>query len=202
MSFTPRTANLIRTGFVIAAVSLTSAASVGQSNCSITLRDVTRQTGIDFVHTDGSSGQRYIVETVSCGLALLDYDGDGDVDVYFVNGSPLPGAATIHPSPKDRLYRNDGNWKFTDVTEAAGVGDTGYGLGVCTADYDNDGDQDIFISNFGPNVCTEQRRRAFTDVTAQAGLSRETWSAPGLFSGHRWGRGLGFVRRKLRGLYV
>lgn len=142
-----------------------------ESACPIQLRDVTRETGIGFVHTDGSSGRRYIVETVCCGLATFDYDGDGDVDIYFLNGRPLPGAPT-DPPPRNALYRNDGGWKFTDVTETAGVGDTGYGLGVCIGDYDNDGDADIYVNNFGPNVLYRNNGNGtFTDVTREAGVA-------------------------------
>jgi len=135
------------------------------------LTDVTKQTGITFVHTDGSSGRRYIPETVSAGLALFDYDNDGDVDIYFLNGAPLRGTVCDQP-PKNALYRNDGGWKFTDVTEQAGVGDTGYGLGVAVADYDNDGDQDIFLNNYGLNVLYRNKGNGtFTDVTKQAGVA-------------------------------
>jgi enediyne biosynthesis protein E4 len=154
----------------VLALTLAGWFTVGASNSPIQLRDVTRETGIAFVHTDGSSGHRYIVETVSCGLALLDYDGDGDVDIYFLNGAALPGTTVTAP-PKNALYRNDGGWKFTDVTEQAGVGDTGYGLGVCTGDYDNDGDLDIYVNNFGPNVLYRNNGDGtFTDVTRQAGV--------------------------------
>ena len=87
------------------------------------------QTGITFKHTDGSSGNRYIVESVTAGLALFDYDGDEDIDIYFLNGAPLQGAVFDTP-PRNALYRNDGNWSFTDITDQSGLGDTGYGLGV------------------------------------------------------------------------
>src|SRR5688572_31132035 len=107
----------------------------------IQLRDVTRATGINFVHTDGSSGNRYIVETVASGLALFDFDNDGDVDIYFLNGAPLRGTQSKE-LPRNSLWRNDGQWKFTDVTERSGLGNTNFSLGVATADYDNDGDQD------------------------------------------------------------
>jgi hypothetical protein len=138
----------------------------------IQLRDVTRQAGLGFVHTDGSSGRYYIVETVASGLALLDYDGDGDVDIYFLNGSPLPGAPKPAVPPRNALYRNDGNWKFTDVTGPSGVGDPGYGLGVCAGDYDNDGDQDLYVNNFGPNVLFRNNGDGtFADVTAEAGVA-------------------------------
>jgi enediyne biosynthesis protein E4 len=136
----------------------------------IQLRDVTRETGIDFVHTDGSSGRRYIVETVASGLALFDYDGDGDIDIYFLNGAPLPGTEVGQP-PRNALYRNEGGWRFTDVTAESGVGDTGYGLGVCVGDYNNDGHPDIYVNNFGPNVLYRNNGDGtFTDVTREAGV--------------------------------
>jgi len=122
------------------------AAVADRPPCPIRLTDVTRETGITFVHTDGSSGKRYIVETVCCGLALFDYDRDGDIDIYFLNGAPLKGTKVEGPLPRNSLWRNEGGWKFTDVTEEAGVGDTGYGLGVAVGDYDNDGDRDIFVA--------------------------------------------------------
>ena len=138
---------------------------------SIQLRDVTKQTGISFVHTDGSSGKRYIVETVSAGLALFDYDGDGDIDIYFLNGAPLRGGAAGVP-PKNALYRNDGQWGFTDVTNSAKVGDAGYGLGVTVGDYDNDGDADLYLNNYGPNVLYRNNGDGvFTDVTEKAGVA-------------------------------
>jgi enediyne biosynthesis protein E4 len=148
----------------------TAAGDAERSASPILLRDVTRETGIQFVHTDGSSGRRYIVESVTAGLALFDYDGDGDVDIYFLNGAPLPGTE-MDPPPRNALYRNDGAWKFTDVTETAGVGDTGYGLGVCVGDYDNDGHLDIYLNNFGPNVLYRNNGDGtFSDVTQAAGV--------------------------------
>ncbi len=157
--------------FALATLLGTSSFMTAQEPSSIQLRDVTSQTGITFTHTDGSSGQRYIVESVSCGLALLDYDGDGDVDIYFLNGAPL-GGVQWNPPPRNALYRNEGDWKFTDVTDSAGVGDTGYGLGICAGDYDNDGDQDIYLNNFGPNVLYRNNGDGtFSDVTLAAGVA-------------------------------
>jgi hypothetical protein len=136
----------------------------------IVLNDVTKETGITFVHTDGGYGKRYIMETVSAGLALFDYDGDGYVDIYFLNGAPLKGSED-KTKPENKLYRNEGNWTFTDVTEKAGVGDKGYGLGVTVGDYDNDGDQDMYLNNFGPNVLYRNNGDGtFTDVTKLAGV--------------------------------
>ncbi len=149
----------------------------------IELRDVTKQTGITFRHTDGGSGKRYIVEYVSAGLALFDYDADGDVDIYFLNGAPLPGTK-VDVAPRNALYRNDGGLKFTDVTRQSGVGDTGHGLGVAVGDYDSDGDLDLYVNNFGPNVLYRNNGDGtFTDVTREASVG----------NGRRVGAGANFL---------
>ncbi|UCG59540.1 MAG: CRTAC1 family protein [Phycisphaerales bacterium] len=150
---------------------------------AIILNDVTKETGITFAHTDGSSGRRYIVESVSAGLGLFDYDGDSDVDIYFINGAPLKGTKS-DTVPKNRLYRNEGGWRFTDVTDEAGVGDTGFGLGVAAGDYDNDGDLDIYVNNYGPNVLYRNNGDGtFSDVTAQARVA----------NGHKVGAAVHFL---------
>ena len=137
---------------------------------SMSFKDMTEKTGITFKHTDGSSGGFYIMETVSAGLALFDYDNDGDIDIYFLNGAALKGTKYKQP-PKNALYRNDGNFKFTDVTEQSGLGDTGFGLGVAVADYDNDGNPDVYLNNYGPNVLFRNNGNGiFTDVTEKAGV--------------------------------
>jgi enediyne biosynthesis protein E4 len=138
----------------------------------IELRDVTAETGIAFVHTDGSGGQRYIVEYVSTGLVLFDYDGDGYEDIYFLNGAPLKGTEWTGDPPRNALYRNNGDWTFTDVTEKAGVGDTGFALGATAADYNNNGYLDLYVNNFGANVLYRNNGDGtFTDVTQEAGVS-------------------------------
>lgn len=117
--------------------------------------DATKNSGIDFVHTNGGTGKNYIVETVSAGLAIFDFDGDGWMDIYFLNGAfPIKTKQETASSerPSNRLYRNFGNWQFVDVTEQSGVGDTGHGLGVSVGDFDNDGDPDLYVNNFGPNI--------------------------------------------------
>jgi len=129
------------------------------------------QSGIDFVHTDGSSGKRYMVETVIGSLAIFDYDNDGWLDIYFVNGTPLLGTKLETP-PRNQLYRNNGDWTFTDVTIASGLGDMQYGMGVVVGDYDQDGDADVFISNFGTNVFyVNEGDGTFSESTKPCGLT-------------------------------
>ena len=138
---------------------------------SILFQDVTEQTGIDFQHTDGSSGRYYIVETVCAGLALFDHDNDGDEDIYFLNGGALKGTQFETP-PRNALYRNEGDWRFTDDTETSGLGHGGHALGVAVADYDGDDDLDVYVTNYGPNVLFRNNGDGtFTDVSAVSGIA-------------------------------
>lgn len=140
---------------------------------SIRLRDWTDQSGVDFVHTDGGAGQHYIVETVSGGFAIFDYDGDGLLDLYFPNGSPLPDRAPSDTTARHALFRNLGGMKFRDVTSEAGVACTSYGMGVAIGDFDNDGYCDIYLSNFGPNrLYHNDGDGTFTEVPDAGGMSR------------------------------
>jgi enediyne biosynthesis protein E4 len=152
-------------------IALSGLLAFSLASADIRLTDVTKQTGINFAHTDGSSGRRYIVETVSAGLALFDYDNDGLIDIYFLNGAPLGGTQSS-PTPTNALYRNLGNWRFQDVSSQSGLDDTGYGLGVAVGDYDNDGDADMFLNNFGPNVLYRNNGNgSFSDVTQTAAVA-------------------------------
>lgn len=151
---------------------LVGAAPAAPPAARIVLRDVTGETGITFRHTDGGSGRRYIMETVTAGLAIFDYDMDGDLDIYFLNGAPLRGTV-MTTTPRNALYRNDGDFRFTDVTEEAGVGDTGYGQGIAVGDYDNDGAPDMYLNNYGFNVFYRNNGDGtfaeVTDLTETAG---------------------------------
>ncbi len=113
--------------------------------------DVTTRAGVRFQHQAGSTGKFYYPEVMGAGCAFFDFDGDGNQDIYLVNGNLLPPDS---PSKEftNVLLRNKGDGTFEDVTERAGVGDPSYGQGCCTADYDGDGDQDLYVTNFGPNV--------------------------------------------------
>ncbi len=143
----------------------------------VTFSDVTESAGIDFVHVRGASGKKYVVETLGSGAAFFDYDQDGLLDIYLVNGAALPGYDAPTP-PTNILYRNLGDGRFTDVTEEAGVGDTGYGMGSAVADYDNDGFPDLYVTNFGPDAFYRNNADGtFTNITAGAGLGCELWGA-------------------------
>ena len=140
--------------------------------------DATKQAGITFKHINGASDRQFYLETMGSGAAFLDYNNDGDLDLYIVNGAPLPGFETTTP-PTNILYQNNGNGVFTDVTAVASVGDTGYGMGCVAADYDNDSDPDLYVTNFGANLLYRNNGDStFTDVTAHAGVGNgEKWSS-------------------------
>jgi enediyne biosynthesis protein E4 len=143
---------------------------LAQEQTAIRLTDVSSQSGIQFVHCDGGSGRRYVVESVVGGLATFDYDGDGYIDIYFANGAELDteqGSRRLRPA----LYRNKGDMTFTDVTRQAGLDQAAYGMGAVCADYDQDGDIDLYLSNFGQNVFFENNGDGtFSNVTKQSRL--------------------------------
>ena len=144
--------------------------------------DVTREAGIEFQHTDGRSGQYYLLEELGSGAAFFDYDNDDDLDIYFVNGTYLPGAHAER-QPTNALYRNNGDGTFTDVTNLSGVGDTGYGVGCCVGDFDNDGYLDIYVTNFGKNVLYRNNGDGtFSDVTDAANVGDGRWGASCAFA--------------------
>ncbi|MCX6589192.1 MAG: CRTAC1 family protein [Acidobacteria bacterium] len=137
------------------------------------LEDVTRAAGIDFSHHTGAFGARYLPETLGPGCAFLDYDNDGWLDVLLVNGQDWPG----HPRRKAglQLYRNNRNGTFSDVTRAAGLDFSFYGLGVAVADFNNDGFPDLYLTGVGQNrLLRNTGRGSFVDVTAAAGLGNRT----------------------------
>jgi enediyne biosynthesis protein E4 len=160
--------------------------------------DAAESTGLDFTHVSGASGQYFIVEQMGAGVALFDYDNDGDLDVYLVQGGTLAAAApagnTTRPAAMKRvggkLFRNDlkvetggrRTLRFTDVTDRAGVGWGEYGMGTAVGDYDNDGDLDLFLTSFGPDAMFRNNGDGtFTDVTAEAGVSDPLWSTSAAF---------------------
>ena len=133
--------------------------------------DITRQAGITFRHTNGASADKHLVETMGSGGLFFDYDNDGWIDIFLVDGGSLADAAVARRA-RHRLYRNRGNGTFEDVTERSGIQHREYGMGACAGDYDNDGRPDLYITNFGPNALYRNRGDGtFTDVTATARAS-------------------------------
>jgi len=143
--------------------------------------DVTAAAGIDFTHVRATQVQYWLPEITSGGVAWIDFDGDRDLDLYFVQGGQLDPSTP--PGPGNVLYENLGNGKFRDVTERAGVGDRHYGMGVGVADYDADGDEDLYVTNVGPNVLYRNRGDgSFEEVTAAAGVAYDGWGSSCAFA--------------------
>ncbi len=140
--------------------------------------DVTAESGVEFRLENGMSEARHLPETIIGGLGWIDHDGDGDLDLYLVNGHSDSRNAARPGAETNRLYRNDGNWRFTDVTAESGTGDRRYGCGVAVGDYDNDGRSDMLVTNFGRNTLYHNLGGGvFEDVTERAGLTEEGFSS-------------------------
>ena len=136
---------------------------------NIVFEDVTQIAGIDFTHNNGATGNKYLPETVGAGAAFIDYNGDRFPDIFFANGTNWPGEAG--PGSTSRLYRNDRDGTFTDVSEEAGLDIEIYALGTAVADYDNDGDDDLFVTALGQNrLFRNEGAGTFLDRTEEAGM--------------------------------
>ncbi len=133
---------------------------------AIVLAEVRDGSGVDFLNVSGDVEKSYIVSSLGGGAALFDFDADGDLDLYFVNGMRL-SEGKHHSEGGNRLYRNDGGWKFVDVSDAADVGDEGWGIGSAVGDYDNDGLVDLYVTNIGPNVLYRNRGDGTFAATGQ-----------------------------------
>ena len=141
--------------------------------------NVAGSAGIDFVHRHSPTADKHFVESVPGGLAVFDYNNDGRPDIFFTNGAPTPSLEKT-PAHANRLYRNDGALRFTDVTAAAGVSGIGYAMGAAAADYDNDGHVDLFVAGVRTNQLLRNRGDGgFDDVTAKAGIASGEWAVAG-----------------------
>ncbi len=149
-------------------VLLLSAVSYGQSRFA----EVARELGIDFVHDNGASPQKRLPETNGAGSAFLDYDDDGDWDLYLVNSGDLEQG---RGPAANQLFRNDGR-VFARVDGAAGAPGTSYGMGVTAADYDGDGDPDLYLTAWGPDQFYRRERGGYVDATEEAGLGHAGWT--------------------------
>lgn len=144
--------------------------------------DKTDASGLDFVHDNGATPKKYLPEIMGSGGSVLDYDGDGLFDLYFVQSGAVPGTNARSPEPINRLYRNFGNGAFVDITDRAGVGDSGYGMGSVAGDYDNDGNTDLYVVNYGPDVLFRNRGDGtFEDATRAAGIDSPLWGSSASF---------------------
>jgi hypothetical protein len=150
--------------------------------------DVTAQAGLDFVHVNGATGELLLPEVIGAGGALFDFDNDGDLDLFAIQGAALRPGSKDAAVPRSRLYRNDlsaegrPRFRLTDVTERSGIVATGYGMGAATGDFDNDGWIDLYVTNLGSNqLFRNNGNSTFTDVTALAGADDPRWSTSATF---------------------
>ncbi len=154
-----------------------------------TFIDVSSKSGVHFRHQSSRTSQKYLPESMGAGVAMFDYDNDGYQDLFFVNGARLldpmsSGASPDKSDPRfwDRLYRNNRDGTFTDVTEIAGLRGSSYGMGVATGDFNNDGHTDLLVSNLGGNTLFRNNGDGtFTDVTKKAGVGGSGWCAGACF---------------------
>ena len=142
----------------------------------LTLRDVAGEAGVVLRNLCGHPEKRFIIEANGSGAALFDYDLDGDLDIYIVNGSSIAILRGEAEPVRNTLYRNEGGWRFVDVTESAGAGDTGWGYGCAVGDIDDDGDPDLYVTNFGPNLLYENLGDGtFREIAREAGVADDGW---------------------------
>jgi len=161
----------------------------GEPEKAALFADVTARAGVGFVNQSNPTPRKYLIESMTGGAAVFDYDGDGWLDIFLVNGAALrdPMAAGGQPDKSEprfwnRLYRNNGNGTFTDVTRKAGVRGRGYGMGAIAADYDNDGHTDLYVTNLNGNLLYHNNGDGtFREVAAEAGVGASGWSAGALF---------------------
>jgi enediyne biosynthesis protein E4 len=161
------------------------ASKLSASKPEVEFRDIAAKAGLTSQHVTGAqSEKKFIIETTGSGVALFDYDNDGWLDIFLVNGTTLEGFPQGR-APTNHLYRNNQNGSFTDVTEKADLARTGWGQGACVGDFDNDGYDDLFVTYWGQNVLYRNTGRGgFADVTAKAGL---------IYKSARWSTGSSFL---------
>jgi enediyne biosynthesis protein E4 len=143
----------------------------------IHFREVAHSAGLDFVLQNHPTPRKHMIETMPGGVAAFDYNNDGRTDIFFTNGASIPSLEKDSPRFFNRLYRNDGGMRFTDVTSEAGIAGAGYSMGAAAADYNNDGHADLFVAGVYRNILyRNQGNGKFEDVTEAAGIKSDKWS--------------------------
>jgi hypothetical protein len=174
----------------IASRTLTGAKEQSQTTKTVdsatpgTFSDVTQRLGVNFAHQASHTSKKYLPETMGSGVALFDYDNDGRLDIFFVNGAPLSDPTPKGTIPQktgqkywNRLFHQKADGTFEDLTEKAGLQGTGYGMGVAVGDYDNDGFEDLYVTAYGGNrLYHNNGDGTFSDVTVRAGVGASGWS--------------------------
>ena len=144
--------------------------------------EITIEAGLEFVHESGGTGGFFLPEIMGAGCALFDADGDGLLDVYLTNGTLDPASGGTSAGLRNRLYRQAPAGRYTDVSAASGLDDAGYGMGVAVGDVDNDGDVDVYVTNFGPDrLYLNRGDGTFVDATRRAGIVVDGWSCSAVF---------------------
>src|SRR3990170_1679687 len=163
-----------------AGVGMVQDAALAQARAGVRLRDVAAAAGLQFVHQHSPTPEKHFVESAPGGLAVFDYNGDGRPDIFFTNGAQTPSLEKTSDIYANRLFRNDGGMRFTDVTDAAGVRGAGYAMGAAAGDYDNDGHVDLFVAGVRRNQLLRNRGDGrFEDVTGKAGIGSGEWAVAG-----------------------
>jgi hypothetical protein len=172
---------ILRCWSCLGALALSPAAFVGATETSgrcgaFDFADVTQEVGVEFMHESGAAGDKHLVETMGGGLAWLDYDHDGWMDLYLVQSGPFPPDGS--PAAANRLFRNLDGERFVDVTDRSGTGDRGCGQGVLAGDVDGDGQIDLYVTNFGRDVLLHNDGQGgFENRTVASGLGLDGWSS-------------------------
>src|SRR5437773_172203 len=143
----------------------------------VRFRDIAQSAGLKFILENNPTPQKHLIESMAGGVAAFDYNGDGLTDIFFTNGASLPSLEKDSPKFFNRMFRNEGGMRFTDVTEEAGVAGLGYSMGAAAGDYDNDGCVDLFVVGVYRNILYHNLGNGrFEDVTEKAGIKSDKWS--------------------------
>ncbi|HET9219844.1 MAG TPA: VCBS repeat-containing protein, partial [Terriglobia bacterium] len=147
-----------------------------QKSETVQFNTAASRVGVDYQHENGATPDKYMPETMAAGAIILDYNNDGWADLFFINGGSFVDKR-LAAAARHRLYKNTGDGKFRDETEPSGIGVSGFGMGACSADYDNDGWSDVYVTAAGPDKLYHNTgKTSFTDVSAAAGLGEDLWS--------------------------